>query len=399
MMEIREVDNAFFLNELEHQVGPVIVDFWAPWCAPCVAGLPRLKKAAEKYSDKILFVKVNTDENNYGSSVLNIRSIPALIVFDRGREVFRTSGLSPESIQSAIDAAQKGHHGEKESKIIIWNGDNSDELNSRVSSACKNIDEINKELSDVLSLAISDNDVKDLIHEIFVKSPIDVLRNHYEHIVLVMPAKLDLRAFYLRFLIMSFNDCIDYLKFLTNGIFSDGSWFCDFLTLMEEIYYGEVDDFSEKIEEIVSDVKNKISGDYNSARFLVLDTSTALLNPDIYNIRKYVETISEFDHSFRYEKIHKKKEMEEMFAKTREEFATLGSCPADPEEKERHHEKAHLIIANGHDRLKKTHPRVWTEYNSVMQRGRSASNAISVQLPYSVLNSIDYFKSIEEKND
>jgi len=74
---------------------PVVVDFWAPWCAPCRVMAPVLEAAAATYEDLVMFAKVNTESNAELARDLHIRSIPTLIVFHQG-EVFDVSvGVTP----------------------------------------------------------------------------------------------------------------------------------------------------------------------------------------------------------------------------------------------------------------------------------------------------------------
>lgn len=72
---------------------PVVVDFWAAWCAPCRMMAPELDKAARELAGRALVLKVDTDANPELSERFGIRSIPTLGVFRNGREVNRVSGV------------------------------------------------------------------------------------------------------------------------------------------------------------------------------------------------------------------------------------------------------------------------------------------------------------------
>jgi thioredoxin 1 len=75
---------------------PVVVDFWATWCAPCRAMAPIFERVAKTYDGSVKFAKVNTQSTPQIARELNIRSIPTLIIFYRG-EVFDVSiGLTSE---------------------------------------------------------------------------------------------------------------------------------------------------------------------------------------------------------------------------------------------------------------------------------------------------------------
>ncbi len=80
---------------------PVVVDFWAPWCGPCLQMAPAFEEAALAMPLQAQFVKVNTEEQQTLGSQYNIQSIPTLIVFKNGKEVDRLSGaLSAGRLES-----------------------------------------------------------------------------------------------------------------------------------------------------------------------------------------------------------------------------------------------------------------------------------------------------------
>ncbi len=82
--KVGEVGDHNFEAEVLNSPVPVLVDFWAAWCAPCRMLAPVVEAVADKYEGKAKVVKLNVDENNLTSSKYNIKGIPTLLLFKDG---------------------------------------------------------------------------------------------------------------------------------------------------------------------------------------------------------------------------------------------------------------------------------------------------------------------------
>ncbi|MCW8345541.1 thioredoxin TrxC [Vibrio sp. ZSDZ65] len=76
---------------------PIIVDFWAPWCNPCVGFAPVFEQTASEHSGNVRFVKIDTEAQQQLAARYQIRSIPTIMVFKNGQKVEQLSGALPKS--------------------------------------------------------------------------------------------------------------------------------------------------------------------------------------------------------------------------------------------------------------------------------------------------------------
>ena len=101
---VSEVSDSSFEKDVLQAGKPVLVDFWAEWCAPCRMLAPTVTAVAEQYGESAGVVKLNVDDNPSTAQRYGIKGIPTLILFREGKEVERVVGAtSKESISRMID--------------------------------------------------------------------------------------------------------------------------------------------------------------------------------------------------------------------------------------------------------------------------------------------------------
>ena len=103
---VRDLSEAALDDELLQSDEPILVDFWAPWCAPCRAMSPAVEAAAQILAGKAKVFKLNVDDNPSASPRFGIKGIPTLVLFKDGRETNRLVGLSSKEEIEALFKSQ-----------------------------------------------------------------------------------------------------------------------------------------------------------------------------------------------------------------------------------------------------------------------------------------------------
>jgi thioredoxin 1 len=103
-----QVDDASFDDKVLKSKTPVLVDFWAPWCRPCLMAAPVLEELATEYANRITFAKIDVDQNAQTAAKYSIMAIPNLIIFKEGKPVSQIVGFKPkEELKKDLDAVLK----------------------------------------------------------------------------------------------------------------------------------------------------------------------------------------------------------------------------------------------------------------------------------------------------
>lgn len=106
MAEPLAISDQQFEEKVLKSEKPVLVDFWATWCRPCLMLAPVVKELAGEYDGKIDFAKLDVDQNQKTAKQYQVMSIPTVIIFKKGQPAFHLVGFKPkEELKKALDAA------------------------------------------------------------------------------------------------------------------------------------------------------------------------------------------------------------------------------------------------------------------------------------------------------
>jgi thioredoxin 1 len=103
---VKQITDANFEQEVLKSPVPVLVDFWAEWCQPCLRLAPTIEKLATDYAQKVKVGKMDTDANHATASKYAISAIPTVLLFKNGEVTQKFVGLRPEKdFRAALDSA------------------------------------------------------------------------------------------------------------------------------------------------------------------------------------------------------------------------------------------------------------------------------------------------------
>ena len=93
----QSLNSANFQKMISRNDTPVVIDFWAPWCAPCRSMAPAFTQAAQQLEPEVRLAKLNTEKEPSIGTRFAVQSIPTMIIFSNGKEIARQSGAMPQS--------------------------------------------------------------------------------------------------------------------------------------------------------------------------------------------------------------------------------------------------------------------------------------------------------------
>ena len=94
---LHEFTDQNFENDVEQSENPVLIDFWAVWCGPCKAIAPVIEEIADEYQGKVKVGKVDVDQNQNTAMKHGIRSIPTILIMNKGEVVNQIVGAVPKN--------------------------------------------------------------------------------------------------------------------------------------------------------------------------------------------------------------------------------------------------------------------------------------------------------------
>ena len=89
-------------DSIINDTSPLIVDFHALWCSPCKMQSPILKEVASELGESVRVIKIDVDTNNQIASRYNVQSVPTIIIFKDGKQLWRQSGVVSKSQLNSI---------------------------------------------------------------------------------------------------------------------------------------------------------------------------------------------------------------------------------------------------------------------------------------------------------
>jgi len=98
MGNVREVTDRTFAQEVLQSTPPVLVDFWADWCAPCKVIAPIVEELAREYEGRLKVMKLDVDANPRTASAYRVQSIPTVLLFKDGEPAERIVGAVPKQV-------------------------------------------------------------------------------------------------------------------------------------------------------------------------------------------------------------------------------------------------------------------------------------------------------------